>query len=720
MHFSLRVPLALAVIISLFACQPSTSNSSAELPAEAYANWDHYLGDPTSSQYSSLDQINTENVAQLEIAWTYASGDKDPANRSQIQHNPLIINGILYGASPGLKVFALDASTGKEIWKYKPPTNVSSLGVSRGLAYWESGDDKRIFCTAGPILRALDAETGEPILTFGDSGKVDLHDGLGRDVSELFINSNTPGIIYKDLLIQGCRVAERSPAIPGYIRAYDVRTGEIKWVFHTIPHPGEFGYESWPKDAWKSAGGVNAWAGFTLDEKRGWLFAPTGSASFDFYGGDRPGENLFANSILCLNAATGERIWHYQTVRHDIWDRDLPAPPNLVRVRQGGQLIDAVAQATKSGYVFLLDRETGEPLFPVEERPFPPSDLIGEAAWPTQPIPTLPPPFARQAFTEADITNISPEAHDYVADIFKDIRSAGQFVPPSTQGTVIYPGFDGGAEWGGSAVDPHSGIMYVNANEMPWILTMVEIDESMSIAHGSATGGLLYARQCIGCHGPDRLGNPNQGIASLIGVTDRLSQEQILEVLNSGRGMMPAFKHLNDTEKEKLIAFLSEEEAETDLDGHASQVAVPSGESPYAHTGYNRFLDEEGYPAVKPPWGTLNAIDLNAGKILWTVPLGEFEALTQQGIPQTGTENYGGPILTAGGLIFIGASKDEKFRAFDRETGATVWETQLPAGGYATPATYSVGGRQYVVIAAGGGKMGTKSGDLYVAFALPK
>lgn len=716
----LRLPLSLALIVFLFACKPPTLTFDAELPAEAYANWDHYLGDPTSSQYSSLDQINLENVAQLEIAWTYASGDTGPGNRSQIQHNPLIINDILYGASSGLKIFALDAATGKEIWKFNPTTNVSSPGLSRGLVYWESEDDKRIFCTAGPFLYALDAKTGEPILTFGDSGKVDLHDGFGRDVSELFINSNTPGIIYKDLLIQGCRVSERSPAIPGYLRAYDVRTGEIKWVFHTIPHPGEFGYESWPKDAWKSAGGVNAWAGFTLDEKRGWLFAPTGSASFDFYGGDRPGENLFANSILCLNAATGERIWHYQTVRHDIWDRDLPAPPNLVRVRQGGQLIDAVAQATKSGYVFLLDRETGKPLFPVEERPFPPSDLIGEAAWPTQPIPTLPPPFARQAFTEADITQISPEAHTYVTNIFKEVRSAGQFIPPSTQGTMIYPGFDGGAEWGGSAVDPHSGIMYVNANEMPWILTMIEIDESMSTASGSATGGLLYTRQCIGCHGPDRLGNPNQGIASLIGVTDRLSKEQILEVLNSGRGMMPAFKHLNDTEKEKLIAFLSEEEAKTDLDGHASQVAVPSGESPYAHTGYNRFLDEEGYPAVKPPWGTLNAIDLNAGKILWTVPLGEFEALTQRGIPQTGTENYGGPILTAGGLIFIGASKDEKFRAFDRETGATVWETQLPAGGYATPATYSVGGRQYVVIAAGGGKMGTKSGDAYIAFALPE
>lgn len=695
-----------------------------ELPAAAYANWENYLGDKTSSQYSSLDQLTPENVSQLEVAWTYSTGDKDPGNRSQIQCNPIIVDGVLYAASPGLKIFALEAATGRELWKYDPAggkeVEASPMGVNRGVVYWETGDEKRILFTAGAFLYALDASTGTPILSFGKQGKVDLHDGLGRDVSDLFINSNTPGIVYKDLLIQGCRASERSPAVPGHIRAYNIRTGEIAWIFHTIPQPGELGYDTWPEGAWETAGAANSWAGFSLDEQRGWVFVPTGSAAFDFYGGDRKGENLFANSIVCLNAQTGERIWHYQTVHHDVWDRDLPCPPNLVRVRHNGVLLDAVAQVTKSGYVFLLNRETGEPLFPVEERPFPPSDLKGEATWPTQPIPTLPPPFARQEFSEADITDISPEAHAYVATILDTVRSAGQFVPPSKEGTVIFPGFDGGGEWGGSAVDPHTGILYVNANEMPWILTMVDVGEDTDEA-GARTGQRLYSRQCIGCHGPDRKGNQQQGIASLIGVQDRLTNQQIREVINGGRGVMPAFRHLNDAEKDQLVAFLTgEEEASVPIDEHASEVTLESGESPYVHTGYNRFLDEAGYPAVKPPWGTLNAIDLNAGRILWTVPLGEFEELTKRGIPQTGTENYGGPIATAGGLIFIGATKDEKFRAFDKFTGAMKWETKLPVGGYATPATYSVNGRQFVVIAAGGGKMGTPSGDTFIAFALPE
>jgi quinoprotein glucose dehydrogenase len=716
--------LPTALVCALLACQPATQENAftPELPAEAYANWNTYLGDKTSSQYSSLDQLTPDNVNQLEVAWSYTSGDKDPGNRSQIQCNPIIVDGVLYASSPGLKIFALDAATGKEIWKHDPfagqNEEASPMGVNRGVVYWEDGNDKRILFTAGPFLRAIDATTGAPILSFGNQGKVDLHDGLGRDVPDLFINANTPGIIYKDLLIQGCRASERSPAIPGHIRAYNVRTGEMAWIFHTIPHPGEYGHDTWPEGAWETAGAANSWAGFSLDEQRGWVFVPTGSAAFDFYGGDRKGENLFANSILCLNAQTGERIWHYQTVHHDVWDRDLPCPPNLVRVRKNGTPIDAVAQVTKSGYIFLFNRETGEPLYPIEERPFPPSDLKGEETWPTQPIPTRPPPFARQELAEADITDISPEAHDYVAAILAKVRSAGQFVPPSIEGTVIFPGFDGGGEWGGSAVDPYTQVLYVNANEMPWILTMVELDESDE-DQGVRTGRSLYARQCIGCHGPDRKGNQQQGIASLIGVQDRLTIQQIREVLNGGRGMMPAFRHLNNTEKDQLIAYLTGTAEEVIQDEHAGKTEVKSGESPYAHTGYNRFLDEEGYPAVKPPWGTLNAIDLSEGKILWSVPLGEFEVLTKRGIPQTGTENYGGPVVTAGGLIFIGASKDEKFRAFDKLTGATLWETQLPAGGYATPATYSVNGRQFVVIAAGGGKMGTPSGDTYVAFALP-
>ncbi len=494
-----------------------------------------------------------------------------------------------------------------------------------------------------------------------------------------------------------------------------MRTGEIVWTFHTIPHPGEYGYDTWPADAYERIGGANAWSGLSLDTQRGIVFLPTGSAAFDFWGGNRTGQNLFANSILALNAETGERIWHFQIVHHDLWDRDLPAAPNLVTVEHDGRRIDAVAQITKSGHVFLLDRETGEPLFPVEERPFPASDLKGEETWPTQPIPTKPPPFARQRFDEADITDLSPAAHAYVLERFRAARSDGQFVPPSTQGTMIYPGLDGG-EWGGAAVDPTTGMLYVNSNEMPWILTMVELNPQ-----GASSGSGLYGLYCAGCHGANREGNADQTYPALTDLAVRLPEESVTQWIERGKGFMPSFGFLSQAERDALMAFLFGREEPDPAHGAPAdnRMGRAFAGSPYGHTGYNRFLDQDGYPAVKPPWGTLNAINLNTGEIEWTVPLGEFPELTARGIAPTGTENYGGPVVTAGGLLFIGASKDETFRAFDKDTGAILWQTHLPAGGYATPATYAVGGKQYVVIAAGGGKMGTKSGDAYVAFALP-
>ena len=545
---------------------------------------------------------------------------------------------------------------------------------------------------------------------------MDLREGLDRDVTGLSVQARTPGIIYKNLLIQGLTVSEGPASAPGHIRAFDVRTGEIAWIFHTIPHPGEVGHDTWPEDAYERIGGANAWSGLSLDTERGIVFLPTGSAAFDFWGGNRAGENIFANSVLALNAETGERIWHYQTVHHDIWDRDLPAAPNLVTVEHDDRRIDAVAQITKSGYVFLLDRETGEPLFPVEERPFPSSDLQQEEAWPTQPIPTKPPPFARQRFDEADITDLSPEAHAYVLERFRAARSDGQFVPPSTQGTMIYPGFDGGGEWGGAGYDPTTGILYINSNEMPWILTMVELNQE-----GTSTGGGLYALYCAGCHGATLEGNADQTFPALTDLAARFSEDSVAQQIRYGKGFMPSFQFLRETERDAIVAFLfgKEEASSAQESAEANMLGRFFAGSPYGHTGYNRFFDEEGYPAVKPPWGTLNAINLNTGEIDWTVPLGEFPELTARGIEPTGTENYGGPVVTAGGLIFIGATKDEKFRAFDKETGEILWETNLPAGGYATPATYAVDGKQYVVIAAGGGKMGTRSGDAYVAFALP-
>ena len=394
-------------------------------------------------------------------------------------------------------------STGKEIWKFKSENEgAGGLGVNRGVTYWEHYGDKRILYSVGEYLYALDARTGKKISDFGSDGKVSLKEGLGDRAADLMVVSNTPGAIYKDLIIMGSRVNEGPIAAPGYLRAYNVKTGKLAWVFHTIPHPGEAGYETWPKDAWEKVGGANAWSGMAVDHKRGLVFTGTGSASFDFWGGNRKGQNLYANCILALDAATGQRKWHFQTVRHDLWDRDLPASPVLGSVTHEGKKMDAVIQTTKSGHVYVLNRDTGEPLFPVEEKAYPASDLEGEEAWPTQPLPVKPPPFARQVFTKEMINKITPQIESYVSKKFEGLKSGGQFIPPSKEGTIIFPGFDGGAEWGGASYDP-SGILYVNANEMPWILTMVDV----RMKEEAWIGISLYRTNCATCHGIDRGGD---------------------------------------------------------------------------------------------------------------------------------------------------------------------------------------------------------------------
>ena len=685
-------------------------------------DWPAYLGDKSSSQYSSLRQITPRNVARLEVAWTYHAGGADTNNRSQIQCNPLIVDGVLYGSSPDVQVFALDAATGRERWRFKaaaePGLRVS--GVNRGLVYWADGPDRRILFASDQFLHALDAGTGRRIPTFGNGGTVDLKQGLGRDVSSLSMQANTPGVLFGDLLIMGMRLGEGpAPAAPGHIRAYNVRTGELVWRFNTIPLPGEFGHDTWPPEAYRHVGGANVWAGFALDEQRGIVYCPTGSAAFDFWGGDRVGQNLFANCLIALNARTGERLWHYQFVHHDLWDRDLPAPPNLLTVKHRGRRVDAVAQVTKSGHVFVFNRETGEPLFPIEEVPVPPSYLPGEAAWPTQPIPTRPAPFSRQLFSHDEITDISPESHRAVLNRFVQVKPHAPYLPPTTEGTIVLPGFDGGAEWGGAAADP-DGILYVNGNEMPWILTMVPTQKEDG--EPLSTGEGIYTQICAACHGLDRRGNAAQGVASLVDVKNRLDRRGIINLLVTGKGVMPSFGFLSNEQKQAVALYLLDEAPSADAGGRVtgSDEGNQLGKIPYTTTGYNRWFDPEGYPAVKPPWGTLNAIDLNTGEYKWRVTLGEFPELTARGIPPTGTENYGGPVVTAGNVIFIAASKDQHIRAFDRRSGKELWKHKLPAGGYATPATYEVDGRQYVVIACGGGKMGTASGDAYVAFALPK
>jgi quinoprotein glucose dehydrogenase len=714
MDIGLRAALALAAL-ALGAAAPATEGRATGTSPPPEREWRTHGGDPGHTQHSPLAQIDTTNVGRLRVAWTYRTGDARPNGRSQIQCQPIVVDGVLYATSAQLEAFALDAATGREIWRFDPGAGdpeTGGLGVNRGVVFWKDGEDRRILFSAGPRLFALDARTGKPVPTFGDGGRVDLRQGLGRDTSGLYVLSTTPGAVYRDLLILGTRVSEGpGPSAPGHVRAYDVRTGRIRWIFHTIPWPGELGYETWPKDAWTRVGGANVWSGISVDAERGLVFLPTGSPAFDFWGGDRHGANLFGDCLLALDAATGKRVWHFQVVHHDLWDRDLPQAPVLVTVRRGGRDVAAVAQATKSGYVFVFDRVSGEPLFPVEERPVPASDLEGEEAWPTQPFPVKPPPFARQVLTEAEVTDLSPASRAAVLARLRQVRSGGQFVPPSTEGTVIFPGFDGGAEWGGSAFDPETHLLYVNANEMAWILEMLKLPAA---GKAGPLGESLYVRHCTVCHGLDRKGDPEHQFPAIDAVKGRLPRAEFLRLLEKGKGVMPAFAFLTAPRREALAAYVYGE-PEPD---HGESEAVEAGR-PYTHLGYNRFLDPDGYPAVKPPWGTLNAIDLDAGEIRWSVPLGELPELDARGLPPTGTENYGGPIVTAGGLVFIGATKDEKLRAFDKRTGRVLWETTLPAGGYATPATYEVSGRQYVVIAAGGGKMGTKSGDAYVAFALP-
>ncbi|WP_374756663.1 pyrroloquinoline quinone-dependent dehydrogenase [Dyadobacter luticola] len=719
--------------ILLFSIVTTLTLSSQKTTDEKDTDWKTYGGNAAGNRYSALSQINTGNVAKLQVAWQYdaakkAEGAPAPRRPMEIQCQPIVVRGVLYGTTPMLSLFALRADTGEELWKFDPFKDTEPrFHANRGIMYWENGAKQRILYTAGDHLFALNAKDGKLVEGFGTNGKVDLRDGVtgipGRENVTVSVDATSPGVIYKDILVIGSRVSEYGDAAPGYIRAFDVRTGKLKWVFHTIPQPGEKGYETWPKDAWKQIGGANNWAGMVLDEKRGNVFFGTGSPSVDFYGAAREGQNLYANCVISLNAETGKLNWYYQTVHHDLWDRDIPCQPNLVTVTQKGKKIDAVAQATKDGLLFLLDRNTGKPLFPVEERPAKTFyTLPGEHPWPTQPYPTKPAPFSRQLFTENDITDISPEATAFVKEKFAKSRSGSKYQTPSKEGT-LYLGFGGGAEWGGNAADP-DGILYQNGNEMVWDLTMLDYTGQRNTSDGKT----LYMRNCAACHRADRQGS-GQEYPSLVNVGSKLSKDEIATIIKSGRGRMPSFQHIPDRERAALVNFLLniENKNTTAAEEHSATAAPKSAENnvafpyipPYINNGWTRFFDQNGYPAIKPPWGTLNAIDLNTGEYLWRVPLGEFPELTKKGIPVTGTENYGGPIVTAGGLVFIAGTKDERIRAFDKKTGKILWEYQLPAGGFATPVTYMVNGKQYIVIAAGGAKNGHKPGGSYIAFALP-
>lgn len=669
-------------------------------PLAAQPEWREY-GGPGGTRYSSLAQIDRSNVARLRIAWTHDTGES-----GGLQTHPLMVGGLLFANTPSHRVIALDAATGGLVWEFD--SGIASRGPNRGVAYWSSGHEARLFASVGSFLYALDARTGRVVAGFGEEGRIDLRRGLGRDDEDLRVRLTTPGAVYRDLLIVGSATAERLPAAPGDIRAFDVRTGELRWTFRTIPAPGELGADTWPPNARTESGSANAWAGVTVDAARGIVYVPTGSAAFDFYGGDRHGDNLFANCLIALDASTGTRLWHFQTVRHDIWDRDLTAPPTLITVERDGREVAGVVQTTKQGRIFTFDRVTGEPLFPIGYRRFPASEVPGEAAADTQPIPSKPRPLVPQTTTPEGLTRRTPEARRWALDTLRAMRT-GEFTPLAVgQDTLISPGMDGGVEWGGAAFDPDTGLLFVNASNMPEFTSLVENEGGTD-----ANGRDLYHTHCAACHQEDLSGIPPQ-MPALAGIASRRSIEEVDAVIREGAGQMAGYAHLGRDAVQALTRYV--------VSGEVSAVAGsrrPAARGPYRFTGYNRFVDPDGYPATAMPWGTLNAIDMNTGDYRWTIPFGEYPELAAAGVKETGSESYGGPIVTAGGLVFIGATLfDRKFRAFDRDTGELLWETTLPYAGTATPITYEVEGRQFVAIAAGGRRV-EPTGGAYVAFALP-
>jgi quinoprotein glucose dehydrogenase len=694
------------LIVPAVACAQAVSGPTPD----TWRSWSVYGGGPDNIHYSKLDQINRENVHSLQVAWTFDSGDQHP--KSEMECNPIVVDGVLYATTPNGDVVALDAATGGLHWRFNANEGLKNVGKvrNRGVTYWSDGSDKRIFVGVRQFLFSLDAQTGKPIASFGKAGSIDLREGLGRQPLN-WVTMTSPAVVYKDLVIVGGAMSETLPASPADIRAFDAHSGQLRWSFHTIPHPGELGYETWPKTAWTYSGSANNWAGMSLDVKRGIVFVPTGSAASDFYGANRIGDDLFADCLIALNAETGKRIWHFQFVHHDIWDRDPPAAPTLVTVKRDGQDVDAVAQTTKQGYVFLFDRVTGKSLFPLQERKYPPSDLEGEITASMQSLPLLPAPYARQKLTADMITTRTPEAHQEALDRFMKLRSDGQFIPGSTQGTIIFPGYDGGAEWGGGAFDPTTGLLYVNANEMAWVLRLIPQKPRTTEANGRE----IFLRNCSACHRADLKGAPPE-FPSLIGVSDRYDEGPVRDLIAQGAGRMPGFASLGQDQLQAVFEYVY----------YGKETVVKdSGPSPldakYISDGYNKFLDKDGYPAIQPPWGTLTAIDLNSGKTVWKIPLGEYPELAAKGMTNTGSENYGGPVVTAGGLLFIGATNyDKVFRALDKTNGKVLWQTTLPAAGNATPATYEVNGRQYIVIAAGGGKSPAPTGGSLVAYALPQ
>ncbi|NBS19412.1 MAG: pyrroloquinoline quinone-dependent dehydrogenase [Flavobacteriia bacterium] len=677
---------------------------------EKYRSWRIYSGDASGSKYSNLTQINTQNVDQLKLIWELEIFDPSENHKDGIQCNPIVIDNQMYVIGPDLKVHAIQASSGIINWSFDPFPGEKYSGNSRGVTYFDDGKNGRIFFVAASDLYCLDARTGEPISGFGNQGKVSLKKGFGEEKSQLFITASTPGIIYENLLILGSRVLDgaNQKTMPGNIRAFDVFSGKIEWEFKTIPSPGELGYDTWPKDAWKNEYiSVNSWSGFTLDQENDLLFFGTGSPSYDHWGGNRIGDNLFGNCIMALNAKTGKRIWHFQTVHHDLWDYDIPCPPNLVRVNSNGKLVDAIAQPTKTGQLFVLNRHTGTPIHPVTEKAVPTSDIPGEITSKTQPFTTDGLIYATTTIDQNSLNKIEGFQNQSIQDSLVGMIYGQLYLPPSKQPTMVFPQFNGGTDWGGAAYDPRERMLYVNASNEPEWFAMMDLTENQVIT-SYQYGKQLFDAHCKICH------NTSQN--NLLTHLDKHDRPRIKAALVQGKGQMPAFPHFEASALNALSDYI------TDLDS-GKKIKIENRdkafEIPWVANGHPELKTKNGYPINQTPWGTLSKIDLDAGKIDWQIPLGTYPQLEKQGHPPTGTFNMGGPVVTAGNLIFIGATMDERFRAFDQSNGKMLWEYPLEAGGYATPAIYEVNGKQYIVIAGGGnGKPGTKGGNKLYCFGL--
>ena len=712
--------MRIGILIS-FAILTASCTSQDQLD-ERFTRWTRYEAEPGATSFSALDQINRENVDQLEMAWIY-----EPEYAASM--NPIVVDSTMYVIGADDQIIALHAGTGVELWKH-----ASAFGGAisdHGIMYWESENrsDRRILFHKGSYhLVAVDAVTGEAISSFGNNGGVDLREGLSVDPETVVrATSPTPGVVFEDLVVLGSSPGEGYIAPPGDIRAFDVRTGRQVWAFHTLPKPGEFGYDTWPEGRSDDGGGANSWGGMSVDDERGIVYVPLGSANYDFYGVDRPGQNLFANSLVALDARTGERIWHFQTVHHDLWDYDLTATPVLLTVDHEGESLDIVVLATKTGLVFAFDRVTGKPLWPIEERDVPPSTMPDEQAWPTQPFPTRPEPFVPLTMDiDQDLNpHMDPADRDSIVTLLKSMAYAGMFTPPGTQPTLQMPGNRGGANFASTAGDPRDGTFFVISYNMPSVLKLEAITAEAVGTGGSFVdmGHTVYKAHCQICHRPNREGQPMSGIPSLVGVTDRLSHDEFRATIRGGKNLMPAFPQLVNYEFEALVAYLSNPDLILITDDVVASEEVPNPAPVRYQSGWNHILDSKGVPAIKPPWFRITAYDMNTGTIKWQAPVGEVKHLVEKGIENTGAGIWvrGGPAVTAGGLVFQPAG--EKLWALDSETGEKLWEADLPGTGEGKPTVYQVGGQQFIAVAATEGIWGHPRAAVrrpaYVAFALP-